>query len=195
MTAPRVWDAAGLSQREWEWHSVDMRLRIAAAPYMDGTWSYGGPRVLWELPAAMHVRSLESGKHRINCSTLTTSLLTAVFPSAPWTVQEYGDLQVFADRLPATDSPVQAVQRMQIGAIVNGFVDGRWHVVQGVRRGPDHNRGFSGHALLARSDGARVQVIESTSLSNHGPRYRLTTAAELWNEFPSALHLAALVGP
>lgn len=192
-----AWGAAGLTRDCWERHSLDIRIRLAAAPYMQG-WSYSlsQPGVLWDLPADMKASSLVGRSTATNCSTLTTSLLTSVWPTRPWGLLEYGDLQVFGNRLPSTDSPVRAVVRVGVGVAVTTWACGEWYLVQGVRRGPEDPAGFSGHAFLVLCLGEGVlQVLEATSRSGLGPRYRDTTPEALAAEYPAALHLARLQGP
>lgn len=201
-----AWQAAGLaSAEEWERHSLDIRIRLAAQPYLAGDWGYDedNPAVLWSLPSAMRADKLVGRSRLTNCSTMTTSILTSVAPTKPWTLQEYGDLQVFADRLPATDSPVVAVVRMGLGAVADGFRSGEWYLVQGVRVAPeeDNHGTFRGHAFLVLVlDDGRLLILEATSRRGAdgeqiGPRYRITTADDLRAEYPAALHLAQLFGP
>lgn len=190
-----AWEVAGLTRADWVRHALDIRFRIAAAPYMQG-WSYGlaGAKVLYDLPDAMYADSVEwePGDAKItNCSTLTTSLLTSAYPDAPWTSREYGDLQVFADRLPAApDAPVQAIQRMQIGRPVSKLTPGWWHLVQGWRSFDPP----SGHAflVLAAREGDGVEVLEASSRRNVGPRYRVTTWTSVVAEYAAAVYLAVL---
>ena len=198
--ATTAWDIAGLARAEWEMLPLDTRLRIAAGPYLD-SWGYdlARARVLYDLPDAMRADRVELGpgdSRLTNCSTLTTSLLTSCYPSAPWTVEEYGDLQVFADRLPdRPDAPVQAVVRMGIGRAVQSPTLGVWHLVQGWRTFDPTGPRYSGHALLVLGDpnGEGVQVLEATSRRGIGPRYRRSTWSELRREYGYSLHLAVLV--
>jgi hypothetical protein len=192
-----AWAVAGLTRREWVRHALDIRIRIAAGPYLD-SWDYsiewGKAKVLYDLPDAMGAEGVEwkAGDGRLtNCSTLTASLLTSVYPDAPWTMREYGDLQVFKDRLDAgqTDSPIRAVERMGIGKRVDKPTEGKWHLVQGWRS-LDPPRG---HAFLVLAfDDVNLQVLEATSRRSIGPRYKTTTLAELQREYSKALHWAAL---
>ena len=192
-----AWEAAGMTQEYWGKHALDIRIRLAAQPYMDGSWGYdlGSPAVLWDLPSAMRAGRIVGRSKKTNCSTLTTSLITSVFPDAPWSSQEYGDLQVFGDRLPATDSPVLAALRMSVGKAVDKFQMGEWHLVQGVRRLPSNPKGFSGHAFLVNSlsDGG-LEVLEATSRQGIGPCYRQATEDELRAQYVAGLHIAVLRG-
>ena len=58
------WDAAGLTREYWVQHALDVRIRLAAAPYMDG-WDYdfSTPAVLYDLPDAMRASSLTQPQH------------------------------------------------------------------------------------------------------------------------------------
>ena len=196
-----AWEVAGLTEADWVRHSLDIRIRIAAAPYMDG-WGYdiASPKVLYDLPDAMHADGIEwaSGAKVTNCSTLTCSLLTSVCPDVPWGVQEYGDLQVYADRLPdEPDAPVQAVARMGIGFVAQGLTPGQWHLVQGWRTFDPQTPRYSGHAFLVLADdtGDGIEVLEATSLGGVGPRYRSTSWAELVSDYSAGIYVATLYGP
>jgi hypothetical protein len=197
-----AWVMGGLQRDHWLQHSLDIRIRIAAAPYMQG-WGYSlsGPKVLYDLPDAMGADRIEwssGGAKLTNCSTLTTSLMTSVRPDCPWTLQEYGDLQVFGDRLPDNpDAPVQAVARMGAGVAVTDPRPGAWHLVQGWRTFEPSIPKWSGHAFLVLADrvGEGLLMLEASSRRNVGPRYRRTTWAGLRGEYPAGLYLAALDGP
>lgn len=200
MSTITAWDIAGLSREEWVRHSLDIRLRIAAGPYLD-SWDYSisQGKVLYDLPDAMHADRVEwtTGDRVTNCSTLTASLLTSVFPDAPWTLREYADLQVYADRLPgAPDAPIRAVVRMGIGKSSDG-IPGEWHLVQGWRTFDPKTPRYSGHAFLVLMDdtGDGILVLEATSRRNIGPRYRRTTWADLEREYSAGLYIAVLEGP
>ena len=198
----RAWDFGGLPQGEWVRHSLDIRIRIAAAPYMQGwTYSLSNAKVLYDLPDAMGADRVEweEGDAKVtNCSTLTTSLLTSVYPDAPWTLREYGDLQVFADRLPShPDSPIEAVRRMGVGEPVPELVHGQWHLVQGWRTFDPKTPRYSGHAflVLAARSGDGIEVLEASSRRSVGPRWRATTWASIKAEYPAGLFIAVLAGP
>ena len=187
-----AWLSAGLSFEEWLERPLDVRIRLAAAPYLVG-WGYSlsAPRVAFESPGVPD--SLVGGNRLTNCSTLTASLLTSVYADRPWTGREYGDLQVFADRLPSTpDSPILAGVRMGVASPVDDFAAGRWHIVQGWRR---LGSSPSGHAflVLAGSDSGSLLVLEASSLEGGiGPRYKTTTATDLREQYAAALFLGVL---
>ena len=200
-----AWDISGLSIDYWGEHSLDVRIRLAAAGYLGGDWSYSlsAPKVLYDLPSAMRADSLEIselqldyGDNRItNCSTMTVSLLTSVYPNAPWSQEDYGDLQVYADRLPGQPgSPIDAVERAGVGERVDALVPGRWHLVQGWRTFEPSIPRYSGHAflVLAGDDGDIDQLLEATSLSNIGPRYKEITFAQLQKDYSKGLYMAVL---
>jgi len=176
----------------WLQHALDVRIRLAAAPYMVG-WSYSlsSPRVAYPSPGVPS--SLVGGSRVTNCSTLTASLLTSVFADRPWTTREYGDLQVFADRLPsAPDAPIRAALRMGIAEETHRFLSDRWHLVQGWRRLGSKP---SGHAflVLAGEDPEELLVLEASSLEGGiGPRYKSTTATKLREQYGAALYLGVL---
>jgi hypothetical protein len=182
---------AGLTLDEWQRHSTDIRIRLAAAPYLVG-WSYSrNASVIYALPTQMGAGRIEGLSYRTACTHLTISILTAVWPGAPWTAREYGDLQVYADRLPfSPDAPVKAIVRMGIGEAVGEAVIGHWHLVQGWRRLGDAP---AGHAFLVLDLGRNgVQVLEASSRGNVGPRYRYTSWADLRAQYPAGLHIGVL---
>ena len=186
----RAWEVAGLARDYWEKHALDIRVRLAAAPYLRG-WRYrlSSPRMAYALPDAMGFDlQAKDGDRFTNCSTMTVSLLTSIFPSAPWSREEYGDLQVFKGKQP--DSPIRAVVRMGVGEAVDTLVDGSWHLVQGWRR---LGESPSGHAFLVLKKGDVVTVLEASSRENNvGPRYRETTVSRLRGEYPAAFLIAEL---
>ncbi len=195
-----AWELAGLTDDYWVEHALDMRIRIAAAPYMYG-WGYDltNPAVLYDLPVRMGAGKMVRRSKYTNCSTLTLSLLTEVYPNAPWALKEYGDLQVYADRLPEQPgSPIEAAERMGIAKKVNVLTPSRWHLIQGWRRfdppNPNPGRRYSGHAflVLADADGDGILMLEATSREGIGPRYRRTTMRDLMSEYPKGLWMAVL---
>ena len=184
-------DAAGLTEASWCRHALDIRIRLAAAPYMVG-WGYSvsSPRVAFESPGVPS--SLVGGARLTNCSTLTASLLTSAFPDHPWTEREYGDLQVFADRLPESPwSPISAAVRMGVAKSTTDFHPRRWSLVQGWR---SLGANPSGHAFLAfaDSDSESLLVLEATSIDGIGPRYKTTTATALRESYPAGLYIGVL---
>lgn len=200
-----AWEISGLDADYWEEHALDIRIRLAAAGYLGGDWSYSlsKPKVLYDLPPAMYADSLEisevqlkDGDNRVtNCSTMTTSILTSIYPSAPWNSQDYGDLQVFADRLPNDpDSPINAVERAGVGQRVQSLVPGQWHLVQGWRTFDPSTPRYSGHAFLVLADdnGDIDQLLEATSIDNIGPRYKSISFAALQDDYDEGLYLAVL---
>lgn len=191
------------------------RIRAAAAPYLDrpisesatGGWRYpsgtSGVQVAWPWPAGVRgPRVAPSGA--IDCSTLTTSILMRIYPDAGWTQDDYARMQVFDGAIP--DSPIYAVVSRGVGERLSRRDDpsGRlsefrpeaWHLVQGWRVLPGGPGKPSGHAFLVYDRGNGVlDVLESSSASLVGPRWRTTTAAELRQRYPAALFVAALREP
>jgi hypothetical protein len=214
-----AWEIAGLDQDYWCKHSLDIRIRLTAAGYLGGDWSYSlsAPKVLYDLPAAMRADSLEISEIQLadgdniyaylappdrvtNCSTMTVSMLTSVFPNAPWTQEDYGDLQVYADRLPdRPDSPIDAVERAGVGVRVELLEPERWHLVQGWRTFDPSTPKYSGHAflVLANDTGGIDQVLEATSRTDNsgrkiGPRYRTVSLETLKQDYDEGVYLAVL---
>jgi len=158
-----LWDGTGM---------VAARLAVCSLPYMG--WGYESP------PTGVAYRSgwlppglLVQGQGDIDCSTFTASVLMAMYPQAPWTEREYGDLQVFRDRLPDNpDSPIQAVERMCIGGSLTAetMEPGFWHLLQLWRRADF----TGGHAVFAMrlTDGGYHTVESSSSCCGPVRRHR-----------------------
>jgi hypothetical protein len=156
------------------------------------SYSFASPRVAYASPGIPS--SLVGGARVTNCSTLTASLLTSVFADRPWTSREYGDLQVFADRLPDTpDSPIRAALRMGIAERTEQFLAKRWHLVQGWRSLGSRPLGHA-FLVLAGDEPEDLLVLEASSRENGiGPRYKQSTATALAEEYGAGLYLGALV--
>ena len=98
-----AWEVAGLDKDYWCKHALDIRIRLAAAGYLGGDWSYSltAPKVLYDIPDIMRADKMEitelqlrdGDKRLTNCSTLTMSILTSVYPNADWERDDYGQLQ------------------------------------------------------------------------------------------------------
>jgi hypothetical protein len=169
-------------------------IHAAAKPYLTG-WRYGRtPRVAYEWPKGVRGPALADtiDGREIDCSTLTASLLMRLYPDAGWTQGDYAGLQVFDAKFPS--SPVVTVQARRVGEMAAVFTPERLHLAQGWRRLPGHKDGASGHAVLVWDRGnLLLDVLESTSREgNKGPRWRVTTADKLREEFPAALYIARL---
>lgn len=205
-----AWGLAGLDRDYWEKHSVDIRIRLAAAPYV-ADWGYAlqYPFSLYDIPDAMKAdrievteSGLDNAANRVtNCSTMTMSILTSVYPSAPWNEASYKKLQIYAEEaLDNPDSPIDAAEAVGVGIRVAAFADGRWHLVQGIRKHVVEDgrlTAFSGHAFLVLRVGDLLHVLEATSLPDSsgqkiGPRYKIVTEKQLREQYPKALYLAVL---
>lgn len=188
MPALTAHELYGFTLVEWDRMPLEYRIRFAAGRYMG--WRYGRDvRFAFSSPGIPDRLVAPPGEmHEIDCSSMTTSVLTACFPSSPWGSRGYGDLQVYADRLPAHyDSPIIAVENAGIGVrIAQGFEPGRWHLVQGWRS-LDPPRG---HAFLVRNDGESMLMVESQL--KVGPHWTRTTEAKLRHRYPAALYAAAI---
>ncbi len=189
------WELAGVSESEFRRMPIRARLAIASACFLGWRYSLTVPRVPFKagsLPASLVVEAASV----TNCSTLAAAVLMACYPEAPWTLEEYGDLQVYADRLPSKpDAPILAIERVGIGARVAAPVANAVHLVQGWRKVGASAADFRGHAVIVAtdSDPARLRVLEATSRSsNLGARWRSTTLEDFRREFPAAIHFGAL---
>jgi hypothetical protein len=132
---------------------------------------------------------------------MTMSILTSCYPSADWDMADYKKLQLYAEEaLDNPDAPIDCVVAAGVGDRVDDFVDGEWHLVQGIRKHVVEGgvlKKFSGHAFLVLRIGDVLHVLEATSRKDAsgqmiGPRYKTTTKAELEKQYPKALYLAVL---
>lgn len=200
-----AWDIAGVTKEYWLEHSLDIRIRLSAAPYIaDWGYSLTAPRSLYDIPEGMHADKLEvseaglseSGNRVTNCSTMTMSIITSCFPDANWTLYSYEQLQLYAEHVQdSPDSPIAAVEEAGVAHGVVMFEENEWHLVQGIRElvvTDDKLTKFSGHAFLVLKKNGRLIVLEATSRGGVGPRYRPTTLAELEREYPHSLFIAVL---
>ena len=205
-----AWEVAGLEKDYWCQHALDIRIRLAAAGYLGGDWGYSltAPKVLYDIPDIMRADKMEitelqlrDGDQRLtNCSTLTMSILTSVYPNADWERDDYGQLQVYAEHIQDNpDSPVDAVVEVGVGDRVDILVPGKWHLFQGWRT-IDHSKPrYSGHAFLVLADhnGNVDQILEATSrkYSNGrmiGPRYKKVSLEALKQEYKAGIYMAVL---
>lgn len=174
------------------------RLHALARPYLDGTWRYPGPSdpavyVAHPWPASVRGAAVArvADERRVDCSTLTTSLIMALYPDAPWDQQDYGDMQVYDRRRPG--SPIDAVAHVGVGEAVAETAPESLHLLQAWRSLSP----LSGHAVLVYDRGTgTLDVLESTSRENRrGPRWRTATPESLRAEYPAARYLARLTEP
>lgn len=189
------WQLAGVSASDFRSLPIQVRVAVASACFLGWRYSLTVPRVPFEvgsLPASLVAEAASV----TNCSTLTTAVLMACYPEAPWTLEEYGDLQVFADRLPnKPNAPILAIERVGVGSRVPAPVANAVHLVQGWRKTGDAAEDFRGHAVIVMTDNdpARLRVLEATSRSsNLGARWRSTNLENFRREYPAAIHFGAL---
>ena len=182
------WALCGLSEEDWLALPLGVRLRLAASCYLGWGYARHYPHVAYQSPGVPEslISTVDRGT---NCSTLTVSLLTACYPRAGWDAEDYGDLQVYGDRLPARpDAPCQAAERRGVAVRASGYLVGRWHLVQGWRA---LGEAPSGHAFLVLGRAADLLVLEASAA--HGPRTRATSIGALSREYPAGLYACALV--
>lgn len=178
-------EQAGLTRGEWLDLPVGVRIRLAASAYLG--WRYPPTRtdrvsLAFDGPGLPKL----SGTRWVNCSPFTASILCAVWPDRV-DAAAYGDLVVFADRLPTRpDSPILAVERMGVGTRTASLSG--WCLVQGWRSlSPP-----SGHAFLVSPAGLK---LESTNADGYvGPRWSPTSLDALRKAYPAALYVARLAG-
>lgn len=177
-----------------------VRLRVLIADLLG--WRYPSRSAAVRFPAAFgpiagHSSLVDPIGQEIDCSSMTTYLVMRLYPDTPWSMDDYMDMQVFADRLPARPwSPIEAVERRGVGSRVarpEAVAPGTLCLVQMWRSLPPARP--SGHAYLAEVlEGGWVRVWESTSRDRIGPRYRSATWDQLRQEGPAGMVVAAL-GP
>lgn len=188
------WQLAGLDLAGFRRLPLFARLHIAAAPYVGWRYDLARPRVAYPSPAVPH-SLVDPAAGVTNCSTLTASVLTAAYPDADWTPREYGDLQVFADRLPGyPDAPIRALERVGVGSRVDRPTASTAYLVQLWRQTGAKPGDFRGHAVivLRYSDG-RLRLLEATSREGGlGARWRDVTIDELEAEGRAAIYYGAL---
>lgn len=189
-------EQAGLTLGEWLALPVGVRIRLAASLYLG--WRYP-PRRTDRVSLAFDGPGLPklTGTRYVNCSPFTASILCAVYPDRV-DAAAYGDLVVFADRLPTRpDSPILAVERMGVGTRTASLSG--WSLCQGWRSlGTEPNavtdiiQPPSGHAFLVSPAGLK---LESTNADGYvGPRWSPVTLDALRKTYPAALYLARLAG-
>ena len=106
---------------------------------------------------AMPLSVTASRRRQTNCSTFLADVVMALYPNAGWTSTDYGDVQVYADRLPDYPaSMVRAMVRRGVGREVDGPMGGV-HVVQG------WVRPWVGHQMIVVDDdpAGRLLVIDA----------------------------------
>lgn len=189
------WEAAGLSQDTFRRLPLRARVAIVSSLFLGWRYSLTAPRVPFKL-GSLPLGLVTAFGGKTNCSTATAAILMGCFPEAPWTLREYGDLQVFADRLPGLpDSPIRAIERVGIGSRVTAPVANCVHLVQGWRKIGPNAADFRGHAVLVvvGEDPTRLLVLEATSRDSAlGVRWRETTLDDFRAEFPAAIYFGAL---
>lgn len=189
-TPPTAHGLAGYDLGSWLGLPLGTRIRLAASAYLGWPYRSGSvPAVAFSSPGVAD-KLVGQPATGVDCSTMTTSILTAVYPRAGWTQQDYADLQIFdAAR---RDSPMGAVVRRGVGLRVDDFAAGDWYLVQGWRKSG------GGHAFLVFAGTDSILKLESTSRKYTqtgtpiGPRWLPTTADALRKDYDAALYLAVL---
>jgi len=183
-----AWDLCGLTEEGWLDLPLGVRLRLAASCYLGWGYARDYPHVPFHAPG-LPEKLYSVVDRNTNCSTFTASLLMAVYPREAWTAEDYGDLQVYADRLPARpDSPCQAVERHGLGTRVAAPVVGRWHLMQGWRI---FGAKPSGHGIFVYARSADLLVLEAAT--SPGPRWRPVSLGALAREYPAGLYASVLM--
>ena len=100
----------------------------------------------------------ESGTKQIDCSTFTWSILSQVFPDAPWSLDYYQKWQMWERN--DMWGPLKAADALGISK--EGEGDG-WYLYQ-VWKGEWEG----GHSFLGFSGGSRLLVLEATKSQRNG---------------------------
>lgn len=187
MTQLYAWQMHRMTREEWS--SLDVEVRVPLVVSLFRGWTYTGrePRV----PFLPHDRRafpeslVDPNRTATNCSTFTAASLIGAFPSASWSRESYGRLQVFdAGKL---DSPIAEVERVGVGRRVDEFISGRWHLLQGWKETISPR----GHALFVHR-GERGLVLAHASSRLNRVGFEPTTEALLDRMFPARRFVAVL---
>lgn len=189
MTVP-AWSLCDLPHDAWVGLPLGLRLRLAAGLHLGWHYTPKGVKPAVPFAAGSIPADLVKPDARVTaCSTFALALLMAAYPDAPWTMKEYGELQSFAELLPARPfACLDAVERMGVGERVTTPVPQAWHFVQGwVSLKPP----FPGHAFLAWPDGSVALILQAASTGGIGPCW---TVAPLSTLLPQSAKYPAGVG-
>lgn len=156
------------------------------------------PRQVGSIPASL----VDPDHHFIGCSSLTTFEIMATTPDIPWTIEDYGDLQTFQDRLPGRPlCALEAVERRQIAHRIDSPDALRLHadytagrpciLIAGWRKTGSTAADFRGHSMIAIVRPHDLLVLESTTIVD-GLRKTVTTWPDLKKRFPALLACSAL---
>lgn len=128
-----------------------------------------------------------------NCSTFVADVVMALYPDAGWTGVDYGDLQVFSDRLPTyPDAPIRALRRRMVGRQVDGPMGPGVYVCQAWAAR------WAGHVffvVVGEGEPERLLVVDA-NVGRHRQAVRATwaTLGELQERYPYDWHWARLLG-
>jgi len=179
----------GLTLAEFDALPLSARVAAAAAPYLGYRYSLDKPGAAYAsgaMPSGFVARGTLT-----NCSTFTSSVLMAVYPRAPWTMDLYRQLQVSGTPFVA-DSPIRAVDAVGVGQAVLAFTAGDWHLVQawrGVTPPAGGGHAFFVYALTA----SELIVLEASGNAQGGPGPRMIRRDVEWMRSTYRhLHLARL---
>lgn len=193
-----AWERIGLSLMLWRSLGLRLRIELAAAGYLGYGYNFGDPKFAYPFPGVGTGRVVTDGKPAVtNCSTMTATLLPQIYPSHKWEAQHYGDLQVFADRLPHRPAaPVEAAIEVGVAHAVDKFTPGVWFLVQGWHRfdpdHPDRGKKYAGHAFFVYAEPDWLTILEASPGGNGGPRWMRKTESQLRDYYGKGLHIAAL---
>lgn len=137
-----------------------------------------------------------------DCSSFATYVIMCAYPEVAWTEEDYGDMVVYADRLPERPhSSQEALERRGVGSRLHdpeAVPVGTWFAFQGWRQLPTVRRPDikpSGHMALAEKiNEGFIRVWEVTIRTPDGLQQRVTTVSDLRQEFSASLRFTAL-GP
>jgi len=137
---------------------LDLTERLCAALEAWTEHHYGGKADLPSDVKGAPSSLMGTGTHQVDCSTFTWSVLTQVFPDAPWSVDYYKRWQMWNRK--DMWGPIKVAEELGIGKDEHGS---GWYLYQ-VWKG----QWQGGHSFLGFSCGGRLLVLEATSSRRDG---------------------------
>lgn len=180
------WDLAHLDLDSWDALSLDLRVPLAAVPFLGWRYCRRSPRVPYSPCDAYPGAIVDASARLTNCSTMTSAVVMALYPRAAWAAEHYRMLQVYRGQ--PYDAPTRAVVDVGVGRRVDALRPECWHLAQLYTAPP------SGHAVLLRAaaEGAdQAWMLHASSRDERGPTIDRVSLRALRERYP-IVHLAAL---
>lgn len=189
-------NAPGLSTHEFINLPLSARIFTAAAPFLGYRYAFKDSDVGYPYEAGRLPKARVGHSTSVNCSTMTTAILMAIYPTSAWQDQDYADIVVYAESLkkhPKGDSPIYAIERHGRGDRVPKFQINYWHLVQTWNRKTPEGHALAkhgGHAQLVFYDGTDCWTLEASSKDGVGPKFSAKPMG--YFRMKALLHLAVL---